>query len=163
MIENQGVRFVIGFICFIFGILAIYGIYSGFYKKSHDTEYAYLGNYALWVDKEGNVEDVSKQGDLLLIKKEDSYNRGDTVLFDYHGVGRLAKISKTTGSKYYLTDSFNTFDSEYEITTNTIVGRSITRFSKLGLLYNIICTPYASIIILVLLFFFAMTTLRRNE
>ena len=163
MIENQGVKTVVAIVCVIFGVLSIYGIYSGLYKKAHDTDYAYIGDYALYVDDEGNVEDTSKKGDLLLIKKDDTYAKGEVILFDHHGDGRLARISKTSGAKYYLTDSYESFDSEYEITNVLIVGRVTSRFNKLGLLYNIICTPYASIIILVMLFFFAMTTLRRNE
>jgi hypothetical protein len=163
MIENQGVKIVVAIICLIFGVLGVYGIYSGLYKRANATDYAYVGKYALYVDQEGNVEDVSKQNDLLLIRNDGSYTKGDTILFTYHGMGKLAKITKSSGGKYYLTDSYNSFDSEYQIESYMIAGRVIQRYRGLGWLYNIICTPYASIIILILLFFFGMTTLRRNE
>lgn len=163
MIENQAVKYVGGFICLVFGLLAAYGIYSGLYKKANDTDYAYVGKYALFVDQEGNVEDVSKKGDLLLVKNDGSYAKGDTILFTYHGMGRLARVSKTSGTKCYLTDSFNSFDSEYEIQSYDVAGRVIGRVRGLGTFYNIICTPYASVIILVMLVFFGMTTLRRNN
>ena len=67
MIDNQAVKYVGGFICLVFGLLAAYGIYSGLYKRANDTDYAYVGKYALYVDQEGNVEDVSKKGDLSKI------------------------------------------------------------------------------------------------
>ena len=98
------IKVVVILLMIVLGILAVYNIYSFGYRLLLGTKYAYLGGYATHQVNEDNMAPDYKKGDMVILKRNDVYKIDDTILYNYHGSYRLAKVVDYSNGIYTITD-----------------------------------------------------------
>lgn len=154
---NPTVGVVIGAILVIMLILLAYIIYCAVYTASNGTDYAYLGDYALFINEEDNLAPDYEKNDLVFVKKETYYSTNQIVVYNYNSSYRLGYVVKTSTSKYYIGDAMSTsFDKLYETTYDKIVGSAQNRIGGVGGLFKILTSTVSLIVIIVVFALFIM-------
>lgn len=157
------VKVVVLFLIVILGILAAYNIYSFGYRLLLGTKYAYLGGYATHEVKEDNMAPQYKKGDMVILKRNDVYKIDDTILYNYHGSYRLAKVVDYSNGIYTITDNLNSIDSGYTVTDEMIIGYTTETFKEFGMIYSIITSPLSIVFFMIAIGGYFFLTLGDRE
>lgn len=134
-------KIVVLLLMVILGVLAAYNIYSFGYRLLLGTKYAYLGGYATHQVNEDNMAPDYKKGDMVILKRNDVYKIDDTILYNYHGSYRLAKVVDYSNGIYTITDNLNSIEDGYTVNDKMIIGYIIDSYKNYGLIYSIITSP----------------------
>ena len=134
-------KIVVLLLMVILGVLAAYNIYSFGYRLLLGTKYAYLGGYATHQVNEDNMAPDYKKGDMDILKRNDVYKIDDTILYDYHGSYRLAKVVDYSNGIYTITDNLNSIEDGYTVNDKMIIGYTVESYKNYGLIYSIITSP----------------------
>lgn len=134
-------KIVVLLLMVILGVLAAYNIYSFGYRLLLGTKYAYLGGYATHQLNEDNMAPDYKKGDMVILKRNDVYKIDDTILYNYHGSYRLAKVVDYSNGIYTITDNLNSIEDGYTVNDKMIIGYIIDSYKNYGLIYSIITSP----------------------
>ena len=135
------IKVVVILLMIVLGILAVYNIYSFGYRLLLGTKYAYLGGYATHQVNEDNMAPDYKKGDMVILKRNDVYKIDDTILYNYHGSYRLAKVVDYSNGIYTITDNLNSIEDGYTVTDEMIIGFTTETFKDFGAIYSIITIP----------------------
>ena len=125
-------KIVVLLLMVILGVLAAYNIYSFVYRLLLGTKYAYLGGYATHQVNEDNMAADYKKGDMVILKRNDVYKIDDTILYNYHGSYRLAKVVDYSNGIYTITDNLNSIEDGYTVTDEMIIGFTTETFKDFG-------------------------------
>ncbi len=135
------IKVVVILLMIVLGILAVYNIYSFGYRLLLGTKYAYLGGYATHQVNEDNMAPDYKKGDMVILKRNDVYKIDDTILYNYHGSYRLAKVVDYSNGIYTIADNLNSIEDGYTVTDEMIIGFTTETFKDFGAIYSIITSP----------------------
>lgn len=157
-------RYLIGCVAFILGIIAIFTIYGIGYNMLKDTEYANFFGYYAHELKENNMDPDYKPNDLVILKGDYSYNTDDIVLFKYKSSYRLGVVKDLSMDRYVIQDNKETIDSDYDITSEMIVGKVVFKIAGFASIFGILTSPVTVICIVIFIFgYFFLTTGDRDK
>lgn len=131
----------------LIGVIALLEIYSRIYIKFNKSDFAYLMNYTSFQINE-NMSLEYNINDRLILEKKENYNIGDTILFKYFDTYKIVEINDRY-SRYY--DAFDESNNDYLVSSNQIVGKVVTNFSKSYDLYSTLATPNIVVLFIILL------------
>jgi len=135
------------------------------YKTGADllngNEVADIFGYIDYIVNEDNLSPLINKDDLLIIKKEQTYQEQDIVLYFYKGNSKkLGKIEDIIRNEYIITDNnINKGDYNSQISSELVIGKKVLIIKNFKLIYNIFTSPFTIIllIIITLLYFYMIS------
>ena len=112
------------------------------YNLLNDTDYAYLMNQTIHRVDGDNLEPDYNVDDILILKKEYTYNEGDVILFKYYDSYKLGIVNDIISGEYILSDNTDSIDEDYEVTDDNVYGKVTFKLKGFGIVYNILISPF---------------------
>ncbi len=134
------VRTVLWVIVAFFAVIALLLAYDRFIRKSPIA--SIFGNSFL-VIATPSMEDALSAGDIVVVKKQDSYQVGDIVTYFPQGdsVSVTHRIIRIEGDKFYLRGDANPTEDPNPVDKEQIVGKVVNVFSNGGIIIEWLKTP----------------------
>ncbi len=139
-VTRIAVRTVLWVIVAIFAVIALVLAYDKFIRKSPIT--SIFGNSFL-VIATPSMEDALSAGDMVVVRKQDSYQVGDIATYfpDGESISVTHRIIRIEGDRYYFKGDANPTEDPNPVREDQIVGKVVNCFPSGGIVIEWLKTP----------------------
>lgn len=149
-------------IIFIVGF-SLNSLYMLAYTRD-STNLIKIGKFALYVDEDETMKPLATKNDILVIKKEQEYEKNDVVVYKFNDCNKIKRIiQKSTinnDSLYEVKGDNNYYIEPYEISNRQIKGRVVNKIKYIGFAISIITSKVLFSINILLLAFLAYNRIK---
>lgn len=141
-LKKKIAKFFKGLFISIIILIAITNAVYVFRKNFDNTHILNIGKVSFYINKTDAMNPTITKKDLLIIKKSNTYNENDIIIFKKSGeikTRRIVNNHQNNQKKYFsVKGDCNLYIEPYEVQEEQINGKVIKTIKKMGFLLNII-------------------------
>lgn len=166
IIKNRFVEKIINcllnILIFIFGVILLVSIYTGFQTKVLGSPYANFFGYSMFEVQTGSMAEAINPGDWIVVKLGSKVKIKDVVTYELEGQFITHRIIEVY-DKSYVTKGDANSSKDKPISHDQIIGKVVSVLANLGLVRKILFNPAVLISLIITLFLFSIAIKKNNQ